>query len=176
MVLPRFTSPFRGMRSRFAKHLSCPFGTPRTFQHVCRTSLARDAPVWLALDFGIALIAAQARTWLPIALAKCSTLSYLSCINKHLETVSSNVRCLTHRHETIHINNLYRSGGCRSDDCHPPHTPHARGLCIRIHVHTGHKETCGVYWHMASLGKKSPACHPAWSYSTIALGDQVFCP
>ena len=25
MVLPRFTSPFRCMRSRFAKHLSYPF-------------------------------------------------------------------------------------------------------------------------------------------------------
>src|SRR5215831_14132797 len=61
MVLPRFTSPFRGMRSRYATHLSCPCGTQRTFQHVCWTSLARDAPGWLALDVGIALTAAQAR-------------------------------------------------------------------------------------------------------------------
>jgi hypothetical protein len=29
------------------------------------------------------------------------------------------------------------------------------GFFIRIHVHTGHKEIFGVYWHMASLGKKS---------------------
>ena len=61
MVLPRFTSPFRCMRSRFAKHLSYPFGTQLSFQQVCRTYLARDSPVRLALDFGIALIAAQAR-------------------------------------------------------------------------------------------------------------------
>jgi len=40
MVLPRFTSLFRGMRSRFAKHLSYPFGTQLSFQQVCRTYLA----------------------------------------------------------------------------------------------------------------------------------------
>src|SRR5215467_14162593 len=31
------------------------------FQHVCRPSLAQDAPGWLAPDVGIALTAAQAR-------------------------------------------------------------------------------------------------------------------
>jgi hypothetical protein len=61
MVLPRFTSPFRGMRSRCATYLSYPCRTQRTFQHVCWTSLAQDAPGWLALDVGIALTAAQAR-------------------------------------------------------------------------------------------------------------------
>jgi hypothetical protein len=42
------------------------------------------------------------------------------------------------------------------------------GVFIRIHVHTGHKEICGVYGPMASLGEKSEACHPAESYSTLA--------
>jgi hypothetical protein len=28
------------------------------------------------------------------------------------------------------------------------------GFFIRLHVHTGHKEIFGVYWPMASLGKK----------------------
>ena len=34
MVLPRFTSPFRCMRSRFAKHLSYPCGTQLSFQQL----------------------------------------------------------------------------------------------------------------------------------------------
>jgi hypothetical protein len=42
------------------------------------------------------------------------------------------------------------------------------GCFIRIHVHTGHKELCGVYGPVASLGKKSEACHPAWFYTTLA--------
>jgi hypothetical protein len=49
------------MRSRFAKHLSYPFETQLSFQQVCRTYLAQDSPVRLALDFGIALVADQAK-------------------------------------------------------------------------------------------------------------------
>jgi hypothetical protein len=64
----------------------------------------------------------------PIAMAKLSTLSSISFINKHLETVSRNVRFMTHRNETIHINDLCLRVGFRSDDCHTPHTPHYRGL------------------------------------------------
>jgi hypothetical protein len=36
MVLPRFTSPFRCMRSRFAKHLSYPFGTQLSFHSMIK--------------------------------------------------------------------------------------------------------------------------------------------
>jgi len=38
------------MRSRVAKSLPYLLGMQRSFEHVCRTSLARLAPVWLALD------------------------------------------------------------------------------------------------------------------------------
>jgi hypothetical protein len=69
MVLPRFTSPFRCMRSRFAKHLS----------HPCGTQMIVTPLIHLIKE----------------------------------------------------------------------------GFFIRIHVHTGHKEIFGIYWHMASLGKKS---------------------
>ena len=64
----------------------------------------------------------------PLVMAKSSTLSYISFINKRLETVSRNVRLMTHRNETIQINDLCLGVGFRSDDCHTPHTPHERGL------------------------------------------------
>jgi hypothetical protein len=64
----------------------------------------------------------------PIAMAKLSTLSYISFLNKHLETVSRNVRFMTHRNKTVHINDLCLSVGVRSDNGHPPPTPHEREL------------------------------------------------
>src|SRR4030095_7644534 len=125
MVLPRFTSPFRCMRSRFAKPLSYPFGTQLSFQQACWTYLA---------------FREQWRNFY--------TLSCISFINKHLETVSSNVRCMTHRNETIQINDLCLSVGFRSDDVTPLIHLIKEGFFIRIHVHTGHKEIFGVSWHM----------------------------
>src|SRR5713101_2995134 len=50
----------------------------------------------------------------PRAMAQLSTLSSISCIHKHLETVSRNVRCMTPRNETIPINDLCLSVGLRS--------------------------------------------------------------
>ena len=64
----------------------------------------------------------------PRARAQLYTLSSSSFLNTHVETVSSNVRVMTHRNETIHINDLCLRVGFRSDDCHTPHTPHERGL------------------------------------------------